>query len=140
MSDSASEEPIHESCDACGELLDVTSFSPFETVVCPSCSAEKKVKRIFGNYRLEKRFATGGMSVIFVGCDTTLNRKVAIKVLNEEYCNDEVRIQAFENEACLTAKVSHANVVKIFAVDRAHGRFYLVMELLDGRSFERLMG
>jgi serine/threonine protein kinase len=80
------------------------------------------------------------MSVIFIGWDTTLNRKVAIKVLNEEYCNDEIRIQAFENEARLTAKVSHTNVVKIFAVDRAHGRFYLVMELLDGRSFERIMG
>jgi serine/threonine protein kinase len=80
------------------------------------------------------------MSVIFIGWDTTLNRRVAIKVLNEEYCNDETRIQAFENEARLTAKVSHTNVVKIFAVDRAHGRFYLVMELLDGRSFERIMG
>ena len=80
------------------------------------------------------------MSVIFIGWDTTLNRRVAIKVLNEEYCNDETRIQAFENEARLTAKVSHTNVVKIFAVDRAHGRFYLVMELLDGRSFEQIMG
>jgi serine/threonine protein kinase len=79
------------------------------------------------------------MSVIFIGWDTTLNRRVAIKVLNEEYCNDETRIQAFENEARLTAKVSHTNVVKIFAVDRAHGRFYLVMELLDGRSFDRIM-
>ena len=139
MSDPASEEPIHESCAACGKLLDVTSFSPFDTVSCPCCSAETKVRRVFGNYRLERRFAIGGMSVIFIGWDTTLNRRVAIKVLNEEYCNDETRIQAFENEARLTAKVSHTNVVKIFAVDRAHGRFYLVMELLDGRSFDRIM-
>ena len=139
MSDPASEEPIHESCAACGKLLDVTSFSPFDTVSCPCCSAETKVRRVFGNYRLERRFAIGGMSVIFIGWDTTLNRRVAIKVLNEEYCNDENRIQAFENEARLTAKVSHTNVVKIFAVDRAHGRFYLVMELLDGRSFDRIM-
>jgi len=139
VSDPASEEPIHESCAACGKLLDVTSFSPFDTVSCPCCSAETKVRRVFGNYRLERRFAIGGMSVIFIGWDTTLNRRVAIKVLNEEYCNDETRIQAFENEARLTAKVSHTNVVKIFAVDRAHGRFYLVMELLDGRSFDRIM-
>ena len=50
------------------------------------------------------------------------------------------RIQAVENEARLTAKVSHTTFVKIFAFDRAHGRFYLVMELLDGRSFEQIMG
>ena len=77
--------------------------------------------------------------MIFVGWDTTLDRRVAIKVLNEEYCNDEVRIQAFENEARLTAQVSHPNVVKVYAVGRAYGRFYLVMELLEGRSFERIM-
>ncbi|MDB4384239.1 serine/threonine protein kinase [Akkermansiaceae bacterium] len=139
MSVPAAEEPIHESCEGCGKLLDVTSFSPFDAVICPHCSAETNVKRIFGNYRLEQRFAIGGMSVIFIGWDTTLDRKVAIKVLNEEYCNDEVRIQAFENEARLTAQVSHPNVVKVFAVGRAYGRFYLVMELLEGRSFERVM-
>lgn len=139
MSDLASEEPIHESCQGCGKLLDVTSFSPFDAIICPRCSAETKVKRIFGNYRLERRFAAGGMSVIFVGWDTTLDRKVAIKVLNEEYCNDENRIQAFETEARLTAQVSHPNVVKVFAVDRAYGRFYLVMELLEGQSFEEVM-
>ena len=139
MSDPAFEKPIHESCEGCGQLLDVTIFGPFDAVICPHCSAETRVKRVFGNYRLEQRFAIGGMSVIFVGWDTTLDRKVAIKVLNEEYCNDEVRIQAFENEARLTAQVSHPNVVKVFAVGRAYGRFYLVMELLEGRSFELVM-
>lgn len=139
MSDPAAEEPIHESCGGCGGLLDVTSFSPFDAVICPHCSAETKVKRIFGNYRLEERFAIGGMSVIFIGRDTTLDRKVAIKVLNEEYCNNEIRIRAFENEARLTAQVNHPNVVKVFAVGRTYGRFYLVMELLEGQSFELAM-
>ena len=58
------------------------------------------------------------MSVIFEGQDTTLDRKVAIKVLNEEYCNDEVRIQAFENEARLTAQVSHPNVVQVYETSK----------------------
>ncbi len=139
MSDSLAEAPIHEPCEGCAELLDVTSFGPFESAICPLCSVETRVKRDFGTYRLQQRYAIGGMSVIFVGRDTTLDRKVAIKVLNEEYCNDEVRIQAFENEARLTAQVSHPNVVKVYAVGRAFGRFYLVMELLEGQSFERIM-
>jgi serine/threonine protein kinase len=139
VSDSPAEGPIYEPCEGCRELLDVTSFSPFETAICPLCSVETHVKRTFGTYQLEQRYAIGGMSVIFVGRDTTLDRKIAIKVLNEEYCNDEVRIQAFENEARLTAQVSHPNVVKVYAVGRAYGRFYLVMELLEGRSFEHIM-
>lgn len=139
MSDPALEEPVHEPCAGCGALMDVTTFSPFDTVVCPSCSAETNVKKDFGTYQLRQRFAIGGMSVIFEGWDTTLDRRVAIKVLNEEYCNDEIRIQSFENEARLTAQVSHPNVVKVYAVGRAYGRFYLVMELIKGKSFEGII-
>lgn len=119
--------------------MDVTSFRPFDTVICPTCSAETNVKRNFGSYRLDQRFAIGGMSVIFAGWDTTLDRRVAIKVLNEQFCNDEARIQAFENEARLTAQVSHPNVVKVYAVGRAYGRFYLVMELIKGNSWEQII-
>lgn len=140
MSDEESEvDPDYEPCEGCGELLDVTQFAPFEAAICPHCETETRVKREFGAYRLERRYAIGGMSVIFVGWDTVLNREVAIKVLNEEYCNDETRILAFENEARLTAQVNHPNVVQVYAVGRAYGRFYLVMELLDGQSFERTM-
>lgn len=119
--------------------MDVTSFGPFDAVICPSCSAETNVKRHFGSYRLDQRFAIGGMSVIFAGWDTTLDRRVAIKVLNEQFCNEGARIQAFENEARLTAQVSHPNVVKVYAVGRAHGRFYLVMELIEGKSWEQII-
>lgn len=139
MSDTPESDPAYEPCEGCGELLDVTTFAPFEGAICPHCKAETRVKRDFGAYRLERRYAIGGMSVIFVGWDTLLNREVAIKVLNEEYCDDENRILAFENEARLTAQVSHPNVVQVYAVGRAYGRFYLVMELLEGNSFERIM-
>lgn len=137
MSESSGTEPVYEACEGCGALMDVTAFGPFDAVICPTCSVETHVKKDFGAYQLTRRFAVGGMSVIFVGWDSTLNREVAIKVLNEQFCHDEKRIKAFENEARLTAQVSHPNVVKVFAVGRAYDRFYLVMELLKGRSFER---
>ncbi len=127
----------YEPCERCSALLDVSSFNLLESAICPLCSAETRVKIDFGAYQLRQRYAVGGMSVIFVGQDTSLDRKVAIKVLNEEHCRNEVRIQAFEDEARLTAKVSHPNVIKVYTVGRAYGRFYLVMELLEGHSLER---
>ncbi|YCM45936.1 serine/threonine-protein kinase [Verrucomicrobiaceae bacterium 227] len=139
MTDHPEATPAYEPCQACGELLDVTTFAPFEAAICPHCETETRVKREFGAYELKRRYAIGGMSVIFVGWDPLLGREVAIKVLNEEYCNDENRILAFENEARLTAQVNHPNVVEVYAVGRAYGRFYLVMELLEGQSFERIM-
>jgi serine/threonine protein kinase len=131
--------PTYEPCKGCGELLDVTTFAPFEAAICPHCSAETRVKREFGAYKLKRLCAVGGMSIIFAGWDQLLGREIAIKVLNEEYCNDETRILAFENEARLTAQVNHPNVVEVYAVGRAYGRFYLVMELLEGQSFERII-
>jgi len=70
--------------------MDVTAFEPFSNVACP-CGTETKIKRIFGNYRLERRYAVGGMSVVFVARDTTLDREVAVKILNEEYSVDGLR-------------------------------------------------
>ncbi len=138
MSEDPESEMILEICPACGQEMDVTQFEPFAIVECP-CGEESRVKRVFGNYRLERRYAVGGMSVVFVAWDTTLDREVAVKILNEEYSIDGVRVEQFENEARLTAAVHNPHVVQIYTVGKAYGRFYLVMELLEGRSFEIIM-
>lgn len=117
----------------------MTDFEPFTNVICPKCEKSTRVKRQLGKYYLERRHAIGGMSVVFVATDTTLDREVAIKVLNETYCEDETRVTAFENEARHTAAVNHPNVVRIFTVGRHYNRFYLVMELIEGQNFEIMM-
>lgn len=128
-----------ESCPACAEPLDVTGFEPFTKVICPKCEHETRVKRQLGKYFLERRHAVGGMSVVYVAEDTTLDRKVAVKILNEKYSSDEMRVAAFESEARLTAAVNHPHVVRIFTVGRDYDRFYLVMELIEGQNFEIMM-
>ncbi|MDB4505017.1 serine/threonine protein kinase, partial [Akkermansiaceae bacterium] len=142
MSESDSEPitAVLEFCSGCKEELDVTTFEPFSNVICPYCGVETRVKRQLGNYYLERRYAVGGMSVVYLATDQTLDREVAVKVLNEDYSADEVRVAAFESEARLTAAVNHPNVVQVYTVGRAYDRFYLVMELLKGQSFEAVMG
>ncbi|MEM9081244.1 MAG: serine/threonine-protein kinase [Verrucomicrobiota bacterium] len=123
-------------CTVCESIMDVSAAAPFNRVVCPDCSAEVRVKCHFGNYQLERRLAYGGMSVVFVARDQTLDREVALKVLNDDYCDDATRTAQFEKEAELTALVSHPNVVRVYSVGRAYGRFYIAMELLSGESLE----
>lgn len=117
----------------------MTSFEPFSKVICPHCEVETRVKRKLGKYYLERRYAVGGMSVIYLAIDETLGREVAVKILNEQYSVDEVRVEAFEREAKLTAAVNHPNVVKIYTVGKAYDRYFLVMELIKGQSFEAMM-
>ena len=119
--------------------MDITDVGPFTRVECPVCSEEVRVKTEMGAYVLRRRLAMGGMSVLFVAHDKTLGREVAVKVLNEDYSNVDVRVAQFEQEAKLTAAVSHPNVVKVYTVGRAYGRCYIAMELVSGRSLEAIM-
>lgn len=116
--------------------MDVTTVAPFSNVGCPSCGKHTRVKREFGPYTLMRRHAVGGMSMVFVALDNTLNREVALKILSEEYSADERRITAFEEEARITASFSHPHVVRVLRTGKAFGRFYIAMELVPGGHFE----
>ena len=116
--------------------MDVSLVAPFSNVECPACGKHTRVKREFGPYTLLRRHAIGGMSVVFIAQDNTLNREVVVKILNEEYGSDEKRIGAFEEEARITASFSHPHVVRVFTTGRAFGRFYIAMELVPGGHYE----
>jgi serine/threonine protein kinase len=123
-------------CHACGAAMDVSKVAPFSNVECPSCQKHTRVKREFGPYTLLRRHAIGGMSMVFVGHDNTLDREVALKILSEDYSADEKRISAFEEEARITAAISHPHVVRVFKTGKAFGRFYIAMEMVTGGHLE----
>ena len=116
--------------------MDVSAMAPFANVVCPACGEHTRVKREFGPYTLVRRHAVGGMSMVFVAHDDTLNREVALKILSENFSADARRIKAFEEEARITASFSHPNVVRVLTTGRAFGRFYIAMEFVPGGHFE----
>jgi serine/threonine protein kinase len=126
-------------CSGCDAAMDVSELAPFTKVVCPECGVAVRVHCGFGPYTLVRRHAVGGMSMVFVAHDKTLDREVALKILSEEFSADERRIAAFEEEARLTASFSHPNVVRVFTTGRAFGRFFIAMELVPGGHFEHLI-
>jgi tRNA A-37 threonylcarbamoyl transferase component Bud32 len=123
-------------CYACESPMDVSAMAPFTNVVCPACGEHMRVKREFGPYTLVRRHAVGGMSMVFVAHDPTLDREVALKILSEDFSADERRIKAFEEEARITASFSHPNVVRVLTTGNAFGRFYIAMEFVPGGHFE----
>lgn len=123
-------------CHACGSPMNVAAVAPFSNVECPTCGKHTRVKREFGPYTLVRRHAVGGMSMVFVAQDNTLDREVALKILSEEFSADERRIAAFEEEARITASFSHPHVVRVLTTGRSFDRFYIAMELVPGGHFE----
>lgn len=123
-------------CQSCKSPMNVEELAPFSNVTCPTCGNPTRVKREFGPYTLVRRHAVGGMSMVFVAHDDTLNREVALKILSEDYSSDERRIEAFEEEARITASFSHPHVVRVLTTGKAFGRLYIAMELVPGGHFE----
>ena len=126
-------------CPNCEGEMDVTDVGPYTRVRCPACEEEVRVKTEMGSYRLVRRIARGGMSVVFAARDLTLDREIAVKVLSEEFSADEKREADFRREARMTATVSHPNVVRVFTVGKAFGRYFIAMELVSGQSLEERM-
>ena len=74
------------------------------------------------------------MGVVYVAWDTTLKRKVALKVLPEALAADPGRLERFQWEAEAVAALSHPGIVTIHSVEESGGTRFLTMELVDGKS------
>jgi serine/threonine-protein kinase len=90
-------------------------------------------------YVISSHLARGGMADVYEGMDTLLNRRVAIKVLHSQYSADEAFVKRFRREAQAAANLSHPNIVGIFDWGQAQNTYFIVMELVDGRSLRDVL-
>jgi eukaryotic-like serine/threonine-protein kinase len=93
--------------------------------------------RLFdGRYQLLGRLGAGGMATVWLAEDTSLHRKVAIKVLAERYAEDEQFVERFRREAQSAAGLNHPNIVAIYDRGVAEGTYYIAMEYLEGPTLK----
>jgi tetratricopeptide (TPR) repeat protein/tRNA A-37 threonylcarbamoyl transferase component Bud32 len=88
-------------------------------------------------YRLERELGRGGMGVVFLATDTTLDRRVAIKVVHPELALHESITRRFLAEARTIARLRHPNIVAIHAAGSADGLLYYVMDEIAGESLRQ---
>ena len=129
-----------EACPICDTLMDVTDHEPLAEVRCPNCGQLLQAHRQFNNYRLIALLGEGGMGSVFKAVDRNLKRNVALKILKKEYSANEGERAKLEEEARITASISHPHVVKVFSFGEDHGQFYLAMELAEKGSLDDLIG
>jgi eukaryotic-like serine/threonine-protein kinase len=97
-------------------------------------------ERIFNNrYRLDRKLGEGGMATVYCGTDILLRRRVAIKVLREQYAADADFVRRFYQEAESAAKLSHPNIVNTYDVGRQGETYFIIMELVDGPSLAEII-
>ncbi len=97
-------------------------------------------KTIKERYRVIEKLGEGGMSVVYLAEQINIGRKVALKLLHEEYARDDVFIRRFRQEAKLAASLSHRNVIQIFDFDQAEdGNLFIAMEYVVGKNLKQLI-
>lgn len=91
---------------------------------------------MLGNYRLVREIGRGGMGVVFEAEDTTLGRRVALKVLPFAAILNDKQLARFRNEAQAAARLHHPHIVPVYAVGVDRGVHYYAMQYIDGQSLE----
>src|SRR5690348_11972993 len=87
-------------------------------------------------YRLEARIGSGGMSTVYRALDETLERQVAIKLMNREITSDSDQLERFRREARAVAQLSHPHIVGVIDAGEDEGRPYIVFEYVEGETLK----
>ena len=101
---------------------------------------DRYIGRLLDNrYEILEVLGTGGMAVVYKARCHRLNRLVAIKILREEYTQDEEFRRRFHEESQAVAMLSHPNIVSVYDVSTSNDADYIVMELIDGITLKQYM-
>ena len=92
-----------------------------------------------GRYTIRAELGRGGFATVYRALDTTLEREVALKVLKPGWTDDPRAVERFMREARLVARLKHPNIVTIHDVGQVEGRLFIAMELVPGRSLQRVV-
>lgn len=92
-----------------------------------------------GRYRIQRRLGKGGMARVYLAEDESLDRQVAIKILEDRHSDDPHFVERFQREARAAARLNHPNLVQIYDRAQVDGTSYIVMEYVEGETLKDLI-
>ncbi len=123
------------SLDALHDVAGVFGKSPQDAQ--PNLPALDEHEQRLGDFVLVREIGRGGMGIVYEARQTSLGRRVALKVLPFASILDSRQIARFRNEAQAAAQLHHPNIVPVHAVGVERGVHYYAMQFIDGQSLDR---
>src|SRR5688572_2115076 len=94
---------------------------------------------VIAGIRLDEKLGTGGMGAVYLGVQTAMARRVAVKILSDHLAGNAEYISRFRREAVTTGKLEHPNIVSVYDIGHEGGRYFIVMEYVEGQSLQRIL-
>ncbi|MEZ4667657.1 MAG: protein kinase [Anaerolineae bacterium] len=101
--------------------------------------ADDLTGKTIGGYAIQDVIGRGGMATVYRAHQVSMNRSVAIKVLPEQYINDDTYLQRFNQEVAIVAKLEHRSIVPVHDYGEYNGQPYIVMRYMAGGSVDDLL-
>jgi len=98
-----------------------------------------KGQKINDRYQIIRSIGEGGMANVYLAYDTILDRNVAVKVLRGDLAEDEKFVRRFQREAISASSLTHPNIVEMYDVGEDEGKYFIVMEYLEGTTLKSLI-
>ena len=98
-----------------------------------------KGELIDNRYKIMSSIGEGGMANVYLAWDTILEREVAVKILRGDLADDEKFVRRFQREANSASSLKHPNIVEMYDVGEDNGRYFIVMEYVNGKTLKSLI-
>ena len=96
-------------------------------------------QKINDRYQIIRTIGEGGMANVYLAHDLILDRDVAVKVLRGDLANDEKFVRRFQREAISASSLTHPNIVGMYDVGEDDGKYFIVMEYVEGKTLKSLI-
>ena len=133
-------------CPKCQKVFSAAKPAEGAEVKCPDCGSEQHYPEVIpgpgvvvGDFLIEKPLSKGGMGEVFLAKQISLDRPVALKVLQQKHIEDKEYIESLFHEARAAAKLNHPNIVQAYAVGEDEGIYYFAMEYIRGETFKQIL-
>jgi serine/threonine protein kinase len=100
---------------------------------------ESTTAQLIGQYRILEPIGQGGMASVFKAYHPKLDRVVAIKMIHQNFLDDESFVARFEREAQIVARLEHPNIVPVYDYAEHNGLPYLVMKFVEGSNLKSVL-
>ena len=120
-----------ETSEDISEVPTMTRQTPIEDFTPGSTFAER--------YQIIEELGIGGMGTVYKALDTTINEKVALKLIKPEIASNKSTIERFQNELKYARKVSHKNVCRMYHLSKNNDSYYIVMEYVPGENLKSMI-